>query len=227
MKTLLFLLIVTSGLVATGQERNRGGRSGSQEDSRHSAVPVSNNERPVGRTPPEVSTSQPIDSPVYPIVSVPIILVQRAVVMPVVDRPSKNQAVLKNADSFPGSAGFDFSEGTVLSADDSDVDMVLEQTAEGFTMFVPEDGDIQNLGRTNSIDDISTAPRNGWSEKKSVLLSVGHSYAVRTSDKKYYQFRVATVWEDSVLFDWTGVTSRMDVTTRSNAALTVANKFPQ
>lgn len=227
MKILLPVLILACGIVATGQERNRGGRPGSQEDSRHSSVPISNNERPVGRKPAEVSTSQPIDSPVYPVVRVPVIFIQTSVDRPVIDRSSRLQVVLKNAVSFPGSAGFDFSEEAVISSDDSDADMVLEQTVDGLMMFVPEDGDIQTLGRTNSIADISTAPRTGWSETKSVLLSVEHSYAVRTWDKKYYKFRVATVWPESVLFDWAGLTPWMHATTRSNGHLNVANKFPQ
>ena len=69
-------------------------------------------------------------------------------------------------------------------------------------MDVYTDTDIQDMGLTSSIVDVSTAPASGWSATHDVVLAVGHTYVVWTHDDHYAKFRVSTLSPNRVVFDW-------------------------
>jgi hypothetical protein len=69
--------------------------------------------------------------------------------------------------------------------------------------------DLQDLGWTASMDDISWAPSDGWSvSPNGVELIVGHTYVVWTHDEHFAKFRVKAITVDgaqvptSIQFDW-------------------------
>ncbi|GJM43952.1 MAG: hypothetical protein DHS20C21_07940 [Gemmatimonadota bacterium] len=68
--------------------------------------------------------------------------------------------------------------------------------------------DVQDLGYTESMDDVSWAPENGWSvSPNGVELIAGHTYVVWTHDSYFAKLRVVAVIESAgipsaILFDW-------------------------
>ena len=69
-------------------------------------------------------------------------------------------------------------------------------------MDVDTDSDIQDMGPTGGILDITTAPASGWSTTHDVQLTVGHTYVVWTWDDHYAKFRVTSLSSGRVVFDW-------------------------
>ena len=102
----------------------------------------------------------------------------------------------------PMSAGYDFSTYTVNAYDDKYADMYFENYNGDFYMDVRTDTDIQDVGYTNSLLDVRTAPLGGWSPTHDVRLYVGHTYVVWTWDDHYAKFRVTNVSPGRVVFDW-------------------------
>jgi hypothetical protein len=68
--------------------------------------------------------------------------------------------------------------------------------------------DIQDLGWTASMDDVSWAPGDGWSVAPSgVELIKGHTYVVWTHDSYYAKFRITNIIKAqgvpvAATFDW-------------------------
>ncbi len=69
-------------------------------------------------------------------------------------------------------------------------------------MDVRTDTDIQDMGATESILDIGAAPSDGWSPTHDVQLRVGHTYVVWTWDDHFAKFRVHSLSQSRVVFDW-------------------------
>lgn len=62
--------------------------------------------------------------------------------------------------------------------------------------------DLQDMGFTDSFDDISFAPQDGWSENGWLEIIVGHSYVVWTNDLHYAKIRVISINTHSITFRW-------------------------
>jgi len=119
-----------------------------------------------------------------------------------VPRPEGYNVVLSNYRSWPDQGGYDFSAYSVVPYDASGTDMYFENYNGTLYMDVYTDTDIQDMGPTNSILDISVAPASGWSSTHDVILSAGHTYVVWTHDDHYAKFRVAALSGTRVVFDW-------------------------
>ena len=119
-----------------------------------------------------------------------------------IPRPEGYNVVLNDYRQFPGTAGYDFSQYAVVPYDDQGVDVYFENYNGQFYMNVRTDSDIRDLGPTNSILDIGTAPSSGWSHTHDVLVVIGHTYVVWTWDDHYAKFRVSGVSPSRVVFDW-------------------------
>jgi hypothetical protein len=119
-----------------------------------------------------------------------------------IPRPEGYNVVLTNYRQAPSTAGYVFSEYAVVPYDDSNVDMFFEYYSGVMYMDVPTDCDIQDVGPTGSILDISTAPTTGWSPTHDVQLTAGHTYVVWTWDDHYAKFRVSALSTNRVVFDW-------------------------
>jgi hypothetical protein len=100
-------------------------------------------------------------------------------------------------------SGIDFSdyfdENFFLTAHDAaDTDIFFQRIgavlfAKG-TVIGGQPNDIQDLGYTNSMDEVSWAPTQGWSvAPNGVELIVGHTYVVWTYDLFFAKFRVVNL----------------------------------
>jgi hypothetical protein len=119
-----------------------------------------------------------------------------------IPRPEGYDVVVTNFRQSPSTAGYDFSQYAICPSNDRYADMWFEYFDGQYYMDVSTDSDIQDLGPTNSILDVRTAPASGWSATHDVLLQVGHTYVVWTWDDHYAKFRVKTISQNRVVFDW-------------------------
>lgn len=62
--------------------------------------------------------------------------------------------------------------------------------------------DIQDVGYTDSFDEVGWAPTDGWSEIGWFEIIVGHTYVIWTADLHFAKMRVLSIGEDSITFEW-------------------------
>lgn len=109
-----------------------------------------------------------------------------------VPRPEgMNQSILDYL-RFPNSSGYDFSEFEVGSyneiTDDYSADFFFENYNGTYYLNVWDDGEIQDMGHTQNIYDITNAPISGWvpliegENVKYTEAKVGHTYVIYTWD---------------------------------------------
>jgi len=103
---------------------------------------------------------------------------------------------------FPDISGYDFSTYSLGEYNDDYSDIFFENAGGIFYLNVWSDTDIQDMGFTETLDDISVAPSNGWSPSGSVEAIEGHTYIVWTWDDHYAKVRVKDVTASHVVFDW-------------------------
>jgi hypothetical protein len=119
-----------------------------------------------------------------------------------IPRPEGYDVMLASYQAMPGAAGYDFSAYAVVPYDGKAADMYYEYFNSVAYMNVGTDTDIQDVGATQSILEIGTAPSSGWSVTHDVRLMVGHTYVIWTWDDHYAKFRVKTLSPGRVVFDW-------------------------
>lgn len=112
-----------------------------------------------------------------------------------------NQAIFDYR-RFPNNSGYSFSNYSVLPYDDLETDFFFENYQGTLYLDVWNDTDIQDMGFTNDIYDITFAPTNGWSSTKDAIVYVGHTYVIWTWDNHFAKIRVKSVTQDRVVFDW-------------------------
>ena len=104
-------------------------------------------------------------------------------------RPEGYNIVLANLQYSPNVSGYDFSQYAVTTYDDDYTDIFFENVNGRNVIYVWDDSDIQDMGYTNSLDDISFAPALGWTPSKMVEAIVGHTYIIWTWDDHYAKIR--------------------------------------
>ncbi len=120
-----------------------------------------------------------------------------------IPRPEGYNVILQDYHQVPEGAGYDFSGYGVVPFDDLYTDMYFEYFQGEYYMVVrSDDTDIQDMGFTSSLLDITIAPASGWSASHDVRLTVGHTYVVWTWDDHYAKFRVTGISPNRVVFDW-------------------------
>lgn len=100
-------------------------------------------------------------------------------------------------------SGFDFSAGIPVPYTDAECDIFLDvyTIADNlhFSLTSPDQADpslrtteIQDMGYTDSFDDIDISPEQGWDPDYSVdvLNMEGHTFALKTEDDNYIKLRV-------------------------------------
>lgn len=118
-----------------------------------------------------------------------------------------NQAIFDYNRS-PNNSGYDFSNYLVLAYDATAADMFFEKYNGVNYINVWEDSDIQDMGNTKDIWDISAAPTSGWvplvqgENVKYVEAIPGHTYVIWTWDNHYAKVRVKSISGDRMIFDW-------------------------
>lgn len=117
-------------------------------------------------------------------------------------RPEGYDVFLNDYRTQPNFSGYDFSTYSIGPYDDLSSDVFFEHFNGSYYMDVWEDTDIQDMGYTSSLYEITSAPVDGWSPTKDVRLIVGHTYVVWTWDNHYAKFRVTSLSSSRVVFDW-------------------------
>lgn len=103
---------------------------------------------------------------------------------------------------FPKNSGYDFSTYSVVPYDDLSADFFFENYEGTFYLDVWNDSDIQDLGKTSDIYDITYAPSTGWSSTKDVIAKVGHTYVIWTWDNHFAKIRIENITNERLVFDW-------------------------
>jgi len=117
-------------------------------------------------------------------------------------RPEGYGVVLSDYHSIPGSSGYDFSQYTVLSFDDKSTDFFYDHSSGSFYLDVWDDTDIQDMGYTTSLDEITSSPTEGWAPSKSAEAILGHTYVLWTWDDHFAKIRVKEVNSGRLVVDW-------------------------
>jgi len=117
-------------------------------------------------------------------------------------RPEGYGVLLKDYRTVPNSAGYEFYSLKVVPYDDKYADVFFEDASGYFFLNVYTDTDIQDMGYTVSLDDISVAPQAGWTPSKSAEAIAGHTYVILTWDNHFAKLRVRQVSASGLVFDW-------------------------
>ncbi len=118
-------------------------------------------------------------------------------------RPEGRDVGLTDRFIMPLRSGYDFSEYSIVHFDTDFTDFFLEYTAEGRPYLVVwDDSEIQDMGYTANLDEISTAPEKGWNPTGDALAVRGHTYVMKTFDGHYAKVRLVDVGTTGIVFDW-------------------------
>lgn len=118
-----------------------------------------------------------------------------------------NQAVF-DFNISPNNSGYDFSNYRVISYNDEAADFFFENYNGTFYINVWEDTDIQDMGATQDIYEISQAPIDGWIPIKTgenikyAEAIIGHTYVIWTWDNHYAKIRIKNITRERMVFDW-------------------------
>ncbi len=118
-----------------------------------------------------------------------------------------NQAVFDYRRS-PNNSGYDFSKFLVVPYNDKAADFFFENYNGQYFINVWDDSDIQDMGATKDIWDISYAPMTGWvpikpnENIKYVEAKVGNTYVIWTWDNHFAKIRVSNITRERMVFDW-------------------------
>ena len=87
--------------------------------------------------------------------------------------------------------------------------MFFFENYEGtYYLNVWEEADIQDMGATDDILDITVAPVDGYiplvdgENVKYTIAQIGHTYIVWTVDNHYAKLRIASITPERMVFDW-------------------------
>jgi len=121
-------------------------------------------------------------------------------------RPEGFNQIVFDYTRFPNLSGYDFSTFSVLPFDYQDeqrsADFFLENYEGQLFINVWDDTDIQDMGRTDDIYDISYAPEGGWASEKYVPVVLGNTYVIWTWDNHFAKIRIKNYTNDRITFDW-------------------------
>ncbi len=126
---------------------------------------------------------------------------------------------------YPNISGYDFSTYKVTSYISDFTDFFFEYDNGVFYLDVWPDTDIQDMGKTNSIYEISYAPTDGWVEKmpndnlKYVEAIKGNTYIIWTYDNHFAKIRINNIYTDHIEFDWAYQTASGNVELKTNRVM--------
>ena len=134
-------------------------------------------------------------------------------------RPEGYDIQLMDYRTHPSVSGYNFANRVVARYDDKLSDVFFEALNGVSRLDVWDDTDIQDMGYTGSLDEISSAPPVGWSPSGSAEAIVGHTYVVWTWDNHFAKIRVTSVSKDALVFDWAFQTAEGNTALKRNNAI--------
>lgn len=118
-------------------------------------------------------------------------------------RPEGRGVLLADRMRDPSRGGYDFSDYRIVHYDTDQTDVYFEMTDKGVPFLVVwDDSDIQDMGYTKNLDEISAAPDAGWSTTRDALAIKGHTYVIWTHDNHFAKVRVTDIGTATVVYDW-------------------------
>ena len=120
-------------------------------------------------------------------------------------RPQGSNRTIFDFYQQPGFAGWDLAARQVVAWTDQDCDFYLEYVGgDGVFYFNVGDDttDIQDMGYTETLDDIDYSPEFGWSQNGWSEVIFGHTYIIWTADNHFAKIRVTSINSNSITFDW-------------------------
>ncbi|MCZ7558204.1 MAG: hypothetical protein M5R41_17510 [Bacteroidia bacterium] len=118
-------------------------------------------------------------------------------------RPEGRDVQLLDRFIAPDRAGYDFSRFRSVHYDTDETDFFFEISDSGVPWLVVwDDSDIQDMGFTKNLDEISRAPIEGWNPTGDALAVRGHTYVIKTFDNHFAKLRIIDVTPNAVVFDW-------------------------
>jgi hypothetical protein len=124
-------------------------------------------------------------------------------------RPEGYNVSLFDYKTSPNNSGYSFAKNLVVAYDSKDVDFFFENYNGTYYVDVwGEEADIQDMGKTIDIYDIKYAPKSGWVPMKTgenvkyAQAIVGHTYVVWTVDNHFAKFRIKSISNGRLIFDW-------------------------
>jgi hypothetical protein len=126
-------------------------------------------------------------------------------------RPEGLGVVLIDTSTSRNISGYGFASYSILSCYDKNTDIFLVYAHGRLYVHVWSDTDIQDMGFTNSLDEISASPTKGWAPSKSAEAIVGHTYVIWTVDDNYAKVRIQNVTASSIVFDWAYQTAKGNI----------------
>lgn len=132
----------------------------------------------------------------------------------------------------PNNAGYDFSDYLVVPYNSLEADFFFENYNGTFYLNVWDDSDIQDMGTTNDIYDISYSPLNGWvpimpdENVKYVEAKIGHTYVIWTWDNHFAKVRISNITNERMVFDWAYQTAEGNRELKRSETSTERKKLP-
>lgn len=120
-------------------------------------------------------------------------------------RPAGTGVRIWDSNKYNSDGGYDFASETVQGWNDKTTDMYCVKDTNNGTFYMETadaQTDIQDFGYTDKLDDVNYAPDEGWSQTGEVELITGHSYIVWTRDNHFAKFRITSIGNEYVIFDW-------------------------
>ncbi len=125
-----------------------------------------------------------------------------------IPRPDDFNEMVYDYLQFPNDAGFSFSLQSVVEFNSPYADFFFENNNGTFWLNVWADTDIQDVGVTNDIYDVTSAPSTGWVELqpgenvKYLPAAINHTYVIWTNANHYAKIRISNITNERVVFDW-------------------------
>jgi hypothetical protein len=115
-------------------------------------------------------------------------------------RPEGFDVVIYDTLTSVNISGYLFSQDAVLNYNYSDFFYVV--VGNLYFLEVWNGTDIQDMGYTSSLDEITQAPIDGWAYSHTAEATVGHTYVIWTEDDHYAKVRVTAATANQLTFDW-------------------------